>query len=139
MLVTFGMFIGNWWAYFIGVTMHTGLRDNVPDFRLCVRTITLDPFSRFIYWFMNYHLEHHMFAAVPCYNLPRLHKALAFDMPKPRTLIAAWKEMRDTWHRQKKDPSYQFDTPLPKRAKGPAKAQDPLGASLGNLAPKELE
>jgi len=26
---------------------------------------------------VNYHLEHHMFAAVPPYNLPRLHKLLA--------------------------------------------------------------
>ena len=25
---------------------------------------------------VNFHLEHHMFAAVPPYNLPRLHKLL---------------------------------------------------------------
>jgi len=47
-LVTFGGFIANWWMYFVGKPMHAGLRDNVPDFRLCCRTITLDPFSRFI-------------------------------------------------------------------------------------------
>ena len=137
-LVTIGMFIANWWSYFIGVTMHTGLRDNVNDFRLCVRTIRLDPFSRFIYWYMNFHLEHHMFAAVPCYNLGRLHKLLAPDMPKIRTLASAWKEMRETWKRQKSEPGFQFDTPLPRKKPGAA-AQDPLGASLGNLAPRGLE
>jgi len=138
-LVTLGMFIANWWTYFIGLPMHNGLRDNVPDFRLCCRSITLDPFSRFIYWHMSWHTEHHMYAAVPCYNLHRLADAIAADMPAPRSLIAAWKEMRDTYHRQKKEPKYQFDTPLPQKVKAGKGAQDPLSVSLGNLAPKGLE
>ncbi len=112
-LVAFAPFIANWWRYFVGAPMHTGLKDNVPDFRLCVRTITLDPFSSFIYWRMNWHTEHHMFAAVPCYNLRKLSKAVASDMPEPRTLIGAWREMRQTWKRQQKDPGYQYETPLP--------------------------
>ena len=29
-----------------------------------------------VYLFSNYHLEHHYFPAVPCYNLPRLQKEL---------------------------------------------------------------
>ena len=35
---------------------------------------TLDPLSSFC-WHMNWHLEHHMFAGVPCYNLKALHQA----------------------------------------------------------------
>ncbi len=31
-LVSFGMFFANWWMYFVGLPMHNGLRDNVPDF-----------------------------------------------------------------------------------------------------------
>lgn len=104
-LVTFGPFIGNWLRYFVGVPMHTGLRDNVADFRKCVRTIKLDPFSHFLYWRMNYHAEHHMYAAVPCYNLRRLHKTVESDMPKPKNLIGAWKEMRAVWKKQQEDPS----------------------------------
>ena len=114
--------------------MHCGLRDNVPDFRLCVRTITLDPISSFLYWHMNYHTEHHMFAAVPTYNLKRLHTTLASDMPEPRSLVGAWREMRETWKRQRTDPSYQFDTPLPTRVKSAHAPQNPEGASLGDLA-----
>jgi fatty acid desaturase len=136
-LVTLGPFIASLWMYLVGMPMHTGLRDNVPDFRLCVRTITLDPFSRFIYWYMNYHTEHHMYAAVPCYNLPRLAKAIEADMPKPRSLFGAWKEMREIYKRQKKEPAYQFDTPVPPRRKAAA-PQDALGASIGDLAPKAL-
>ena len=136
-ILTFGSFIANWWRYFIGFTMHTGLRDNVPDFRKCCRTIALDPFSRFIYWHMNFHTEHHMFAAVPCYNLRKLAREIAGDMPKPRNLVAAWKEMRMAARMQKEDPGYQFDTPVPDRA-GKDRDNDALESSLGDLAPKEL-
>ena len=139
LLITFAPFIANWWRYFVGIPMHTGLRDNVPDFRLCVRTILLDPFSQFIYWRMNWHTEHHMFAGVPCYNLKRLHETVAADMPKPRTLIGAWREMRQTWQKQQEDPSYQYTTPLPERQDEKAKKQDSLEGSLGDLAPKTLE
>jgi fatty acid desaturase len=138
-LVTLAPFIANWLRYFIGAPMHTGLKDNVADFRLCVRTITLDPFSQFVYWRMNWHTEHHMFAAVPCYNLGRLHGSVAFDMPKPRTLLEAWREMRQTWKKQQENPGYQYDTPLPARKDKKTKKRDSLGASLGDLAPKSLE
>jgi fatty acid desaturase len=138
-LVTLAPFIANWLRYFVGVPMHTGLRDNVDDFRLCVRTITLDPFSRFLYWRMNWHLEHHMFAAVPCYNLKALHRTVAFDMPKPRTLIGAWREMRQTWKKQLTDPRYQYDTPLPGRGHDETTGNDSLESSLGDLPPDTLE
>jgi fatty acid desaturase len=138
-LITFAPFIANWWRYFVGVPMHTGLRDNIADFRLCVRTILLDPFSQFIYWRMNWHTEHHMFAGVPCYNLTRLHETVAFDMPTPRTLIGAWREMRQTWQKQQEDPSYQYDTPLPEDKDEKTREQDSLEGSLGDLAPKPLE
>ena len=113
LIVTFGTFIGNWLRYLVGVPMHTGLRDNVADFRKCVRTITLDPFTSFLYWRMNWHIEHHMYAGVPCYKLQKLHRALKNDMPQTRSLLRAWKEMRITWKEQQRWPDYQFDTPVP--------------------------
>jgi fatty acid desaturase len=131
-LVTFASFIANWLRYFVSVPMHTGLKDNVADFRLCVRSITLDPISGFLYWHMNWHTEHHMFAAVPCYNLRRLHRTVAADMPAPRTLVGAWREMRQTWKRQQRDPAYQFETPLP-GSKEQQRGRDPSEGSLGDL------
>jgi fatty acid desaturase len=104
-----------------------------------VRTITLDPITTFLYWRMNWHTEHHMFAAVPCYNLARLHREVAFDMPKPRTLIGAWREMRQTWKRQQQEPGYQFDTPLPERTEEKPSGADALETSLGDLDPRKPE
>ena len=69
-----------------------------------------------------------MFAAVPCYNLKGLHEATASDMPEPRTLVRAWKEMRQAWKKQKHDPGYQFVTPLPKPKDGVKKKKGPLEA-----------
>ena len=117
--------------------MHCGLKSSDTDFRKSVRTITLDPISEFLYWHMNWHLEHHMFAGVPCYNLKTLHEVTANDMPEPRTLFGAWKEMRDTWKHQKIDPSYAYDTPLPTEST-PAIRSNAMMSSIGELGPKEL-
>ncbi|MCY4481825.1 MAG: fatty acid desaturase [Spirochaetaceae bacterium] len=140
-LVTLTGFLGKGWSLIVGLPMHCGLRDNVPDFRKCVRSITLDPISTFLYWRMNWHTEHHMYAGVPCYNLKKLYREIAADMPRPRTLAGAWREMRDTWRRQQQDPGYQFDTPVPQRtAAAPAtdNGSDELTDSIGDLAPETL-
>ena len=137
-LISGSVFFANWLRYFVGVPMHCGLRTHVADFRKCVRTITLDPVSQFLYWHMNWHLEHHMFAAVPCYNLRKLHRAVAHDMPEPRTLIGAWREMRETWKRQQSDPGYEYDTPVPTPAVARRGDADPLAASFGDLTPRAL-
>ena len=113
LLLSLHVFIANWLKYFVGMPMHCGLRMEVPDFRKCVRTITLDPISEFLYWHMNWHTEHHMFAGVPCYNLAKLHAAVADDMPRPRTLIGAWREMRETWRRQRSRPGLRVRHPDP--------------------------
>ena len=139
LIVTFAPFIANWWRYIVFVPMHTGLKDNVSDFRLCVRSITLDPLSHFLYWRMNWHLEHHMFAAVPCYNLRRLHKTVASDMPQPRTVVGAWKEIRMIWKKQKEDPDYQYVTPLPGHKDEKSAKRDALEAAIGDLPPKDFE
>ena len=141
LLVSGPAFLANWLRYFVGVPMHCGLRSGVADFRKCVRTITLDPLTEFLYWHMNWHLEHHMYAAVPCYRLKRLHRAVAGDMPAPRTLLGAWREMRETWRRQQVDPGYAYDTPVP--APAPVEGDggmgtDPLAASMGDLAPRAI-
>jgi fatty acid desaturase len=138
-LTTLSYFIGNFWRYLVAVPMHCGLRDNAPDFRLCVRSITLDPISTFLYWRMNWHTEHHMYAGVPCYRLKELHREIAADLPAPRTLLGAWREMRAIWRRQQNDPGYQFDTPLPESAGRVVSAQPgPLDQSIGELAPDVL-
>jgi len=142
LVLTFQQFTANWLKLLVGMPMHGGLRSNVPDFRKCVRTITLNPIAEFLYWRMNWHLEHHMYAAVPCYNLKKLHQLVADDMPEPRTLLGAWREMAETRRQQKIDPSYEYDTPVPTPGvvDGDAEAgnRDDLAASIGDIAPKAL-
>ena len=139
LIVSLHPFIGNWLRYFVGAPMHCGLRSDVSDFRKCVRTITLDPISEFLYWHMNWHLEHHMFAAVPCYNLKKLYEAVADDMPKPRTLISSWQEMLEVVKQQEADPAYEFDTPVPpQRTRREKEQQLELEASIGDLAPTAI-
>ena len=74
------------------MTQHCGLQGNVSDFRKCVRSIRINPVISFLYWRMNWHTEHHMYAGVPCYNLKKLSQIIADDMPQPRTLLDAWRE-----------------------------------------------
>ena len=101
----------------------------------------LNPLFSFLYWRMEWHTEHHMYAGVPCYNLGKLYEEIADDMPEPRTLIGAWREMRMVWRKQKEDPDYQFDTPLPATARS-VRSDTPdeieLESSIGDLAPEGL-
>lgn len=113
-LITFASFYGGWLLYLCNNTQHVGLQDNSPDFRLCTRTIILNPVVRFLYWHMNYHIEHHMYAAVPCYNLGKLHQLIKHDLPHcPVGLYATWTEIITILRKQKRDPEYQYIPELP--------------------------
>jgi len=46
------------------------------DAILKTRTVTSNPLVSFLMLNLNYHLEHHLFPAVPWYNLPRVHQLL---------------------------------------------------------------
>lgn len=81
-LVTLAPFYG---AGFIGflvhVHQHCACEANHPDFRVSCGDAILDPFSSFLYWHMEYHIEHHMFAAIPCYNLKAFSRFVADQLP----------------------------------------------------------
>ena len=113
-LTTFGSCYGEWLFFLCNNTQHIGLQDDVPDFRLCCRTFTLHPFLRFLYWQMNYHIEHHMYAAVPCYHLPRLHELIEHDLPPSADgLFAVWHEIAAIQEIQELQPDYQHEALLP--------------------------
>ena len=103
------------WLFFLCNNMqHVGLQDKVPDFRLCCRTVVLNPVVSFLYWEMNYHMEHHMYAAVPCYHLSRLHAAMRYDVPPPPVgLVAGWRHIISVLRRQEVEPTYQYVAELP--------------------------
>ena len=113
-VTTFCSFYGAWLFFLCNNTQHIGLQDDVPDFRLCCRTFTTNPVVQFLYWHMNFHTEHHMYAAVPCYNLSRLHELIKYDLPPcPHGLIATWQEIAAIQKIQEADPAYQHQAKLP--------------------------
>ena len=54
-----------WHMDMTGLIQHGGLAEDVVDHRLNARTVLMNPVSHWIYWNMNYHVEHHMFPMVP--------------------------------------------------------------------------
>jgi fatty acid desaturase len=108
-LVPLAQFYGGWLFFLCNNSQHVGLKDFTDDFRDSCRTIYLHPVVRFLYWHMNYHTEHHMYLAVPCYRLGRLHRLIQSDLPPcPRGLYATWKIIATILERQKIEPAYQF-------------------------------
>jgi len=114
LLVTLAPFYGGALFFLCNSTQHVGLQDHTADFRLCCRTFRLNPVVRFLYWQMNYHIEHHMYAAVPCYRLGQLHRAIRHDLPPcPVGIVGVWKEIAAILRQQEKDPGFQYRPPLP--------------------------
>ncbi|MFO7636561.1 MAG: fatty acid desaturase [Clostridia bacterium] len=107
LLVTFAPFMAQWLNFFTGFTQHAGLPGDVDDFRIICRTVKVNPILGFFYWQMQYHVEHHMYAGVPFYNLKKLRKAIETDLPPAhKGIIAAWKEIFPILKKQKEDPNY---------------------------------
>jgi len=137
LVISMPAYIANIGSYLLGTTQHCGLMENNADFRKNTRSIKLNPIMRFLYWHMNWHTEHHMYAGVPCYNLQALAREIEADMPTPLSLFDAWRQMRDIWHRQKADPNYEFDTPVPTATNDAGmSADEDVVVSIGDLAPE---
>ncbi len=113
-LVGLTSFFGSWLMVVYGLTQHAGLAENVLDHRLNCRTILMGRVNRFLYWNMNYHVEHHMYPLVPFHALPKLHQAVREDCPPVYpSLWAAWKEIIPALLKQVKDPAYHVKRRLP--------------------------
>jgi fatty acid desaturase len=81
-LVTLAPFYGVGFMGFVsGIHQHAACEANNPDFRISCGDAVLDPLTSFLYWRMEYHIEHHMFAAIPCYNLKRFSRFVADQLP----------------------------------------------------------
>jgi fatty acid desaturase len=110
---------GRWLLLVFGATQHAGLAEDVLDHRLNSRTISMNPVLRFLYWNMNYHVEHHMYPTVPFHALPKLHEEVRHDMPPAyRGLVGAYREIIPALRRQSVDPTYFVRRPLPVASAG---------------------
>ncbi|KXF79071.1 fatty acid desaturase [Paramesorhizobium deserti] len=118
MLIGLPRLYGAWHHVLTGLLQHGGLADNVTDHRLNSRTVYMNPVSRFIYWNMNYHVEHHMFPMVPYHALPKLHEAIKHDLPAPNpSIFHGYREMIPAFIRQLRNEDYFLKRELPPTAK----------------------
>jgi fatty acid desaturase len=118
MLIGLPRLYGAWHQAMAGILQHAGLAENVLDHRLNSRTVYMNPVSRFIYWNMNYHVEHHMFPMVPYHALPKLHALIKDDLPAPSPSIwAGYKEVIQTLRIQRRNPEWFVKRALPATAK----------------------
>ncbi|AZO13042.1 fatty acid desaturase [Mesorhizobium sp. M3A.F.Ca.ET.174.01.1.1] len=118
MLVGLPRLYGAWHHVMTGLLQHGGLADNVTDHRLNSRTVYMNPISRFIYWNMNYHVEHHMFPMVPYHALSKLHEMIKHDLPAPTpSILAGYREMIPAFLRQLRYEDYFIKRELPPTAR----------------------
>jgi len=114
LFIVFPLVLGGWLMPIYGLTQHAGLQENVLDFRLNCRTVYMNRVHRFLYWNMNYHLEHHMYPLVPYHALPKLHALIKDDCPAPyKGIVEAFKEIIPTILKQIKDVNYFAERKLP--------------------------
>ena len=114
---------GAWLYVLTGLTQHAGLAEDVLDHRLNTRTVYMNPVVRFLYWNMNYHVEHHMFPMVPFHALPALHEEMKSDTPRPYAgFLEAYREIVPTLVRQVREPGYFAVRKLPEGAGRPEAA-----------------
>jgi Na+-transporting NADH:ubiquinone oxidoreductase subunit F len=124
-------FFGTWLMIIQNTPQHAGLAENVLDHRLNCRTVYMNPISQFIYWSMNYHVEHHMYPLVPYHALPKLHELIKDDCPPAYpSILSAWREILPTLIRQMDDPGYHVKRTLP-----PPKERNPEGVHGGDAKP----
>ena len=118
LLVGLPRLYGAWHHVLTGLMQHGGLAEDVLDHRMNSRTVYINPISRFIYWNMNYHVEHHMFPMVPYHALPRLHEMIKHDLPDASpSMWACYKDMIPAWVRQLRGENYYLVRKLPPGAK----------------------
>ncbi|OAN74361.1 fatty acid desaturase [Jannaschia sp. EhC01] len=109
---------GTWHMVLVGLLQHGGLAEDVLDHRLNSRTVHMNPVSRWLYWNMNYHVEHHMFPMVPYHALPALHELIKDDLPPANPSIPhAYAEMLEALRRQRTEPGYFVRRALPPTAR----------------------
>ncbi|MGB1395026.1 MAG: fatty acid desaturase [Candidatus Puniceispirillaceae bacterium] len=108
------MMFGGSLRHLFALSQHVGLAQNVYDHRMNTRTIYLGPILGFLYMNMQYHLEHHLYPNVPYYHLPALHEAIKDKCPPAYNgLWPVFAEMLPVLWRQRIDPAYHIDRPVP--------------------------
>jgi fatty acid desaturase len=112
-MISLGSFFATWPHLLVSMTQHVGMQRNVADFRICSRSIVVGPLMSFFYWRMQYHVEHHVYPAVPFYALKKLRGRMEGQLPRRKGLLEAWRDILMYLKRRKTDPGYYLPVELP--------------------------
>lgn len=122
-LLVFGSFFFTVIGNLTGSIQHLGLAHSVPDWRLVCHTVHVNPLVGYLYWNMNYHAEHHMYAAVPFWRLPAFHQAVRDQMQQPIDgFVSALRLVYSIRAKQEQDPAYLHVPRFPGAAPPPKRA-----------------
>jgi fatty acid desaturase len=100
--------------FLVNVTQHLGAAVDTKDHRKNSYSIRINPVFSFLYWNMEYHLEHHMFPMIPSYNLKKLHNIIKNEIPKPfSSLYSFYREILPVIIRQSTDSNHYYKTRIP--------------------------
>ncbi len=96
------------------LVQHSGLAEDVLDYRLNTRTIRLNPVLSFFYMHMEYHTEHHIYPNIPFHSLAQFRSLIDDQMPFAyKGLWRTYKEMIPVLWRQRHETNYFIKRTLP--------------------------
>jgi fatty acid desaturase len=105
-----------WVTRIRNIAEHAVVRDN-DDPLLHARTTLAGPLERLFVapYYVNYHLEHHLYMWIPCYNLPKAHSLFRAKGLEPRMEVR-----RSYGEVLRLAVNGQDDPPLPEESRGSA-------------------
>ena len=108
---------GTWQMSITGALQHLGMADNVTDHRLNTRTVMMGLINRFLYLYINYHLEHHMLTMIPYCKPPALRELIKQYLPEAEPgIFAAYKRLLPVLWKQLEDNKAVIFYDLPKNS-----------------------
>ena len=100
--------------FFVNVTQHLGAPFDKKDHRESTYSVKINPIFAFLYWDMQYHLEHHMFPTIPSYNLKKLNHLIKDQIPKPfPSLFSFYWNVMPIVIKQATNPEAYYKTNIP--------------------------
>ncbi len=105
---------GGFLMWLLILAQHSGLAEDVLDYRLNTRTIHLNPVLSFLYLHMEYHTEHHLYPNIPFHCLSKFRRVIDDQMPPAYNgLWETYKEEIPVLWRQRRDANYFIQRRLP--------------------------
>jgi fatty acid desaturase len=90
-------------------SQHMCMAEDLKDHRLTTRSIRCNPLERVLYWNMNFHIEHHLYPAVPFHGLPKLNARVSSELPAPTAGVwTANREIVRAMRRQRHEPGFHL-------------------------------